>query len=406
MKTAVSLGLTRPSKELKRAAPVFCPAGNCTWPDFETLGICHKCSDLTDKVKTVERPERRVAYGLPSTTFSLPNGVTIQNTDGTFVFSEGYKPELSYWMTAFSTGQPRKTATMEGLKTLLWSTSIIAIDTEKLHTASRETPLRWPDIPLKASECGLYYCVKTVKASVDDNIVQERQVEATRFSMTRDSWKPMDWETGEPIDADSEEIKDYLSEIPPGVWVDGQLPDDLQFDLHTHFIDRSDVSFQDPTESEAVSYSISHISVLSISEYFMDTWELDFRGEVKGSRNLTRMFNGLAYLQSYTVDSLVYHPDMITMMWTNETGFKMEETFEALAISLTNEMRSYGMVMGADVPDDPDRAVAGVMQVPMPIYHASWGWIAFHSVVLLGTLLFCTGTIAWPTFDRQTVLPI
>lgn len=28
----------------------FCPTGNCTWPNFRSMGWCHKCEDVTDRV--------------------------------------------------------------------------------------------------------------------------------------------------------------------------------------------------------------------------------------------------------------------------------------------------------------------------------------------------------------------
>jgi len=30
----------------------FCPSGNCTWPAFQTLGICSHCTNLTDQIET------------------------------------------------------------------------------------------------------------------------------------------------------------------------------------------------------------------------------------------------------------------------------------------------------------------------------------------------------------------
>lgn len=409
MQSAVSIGFSQPSEEVIKNSPVFCPGGNCTWPDFETLGVCHKRENATDLIEKSDITVEPFLFPSPVTNFSLPNGISIENADGTYFFPGADRLDKpDYWMGTLNTGEPRKTVMMEELTTLIWSTSIIAIDTERMYAASEDNPLRWPEIPIQASECALYYCVKSIKASVNNNILHERQAPATRFSMTQDSWKP---------------IKDgryamELARMPHGVLVNNQLPDDLQFDPYTPRIGRSDVSFRDTAESEGVAYNVTQVSVFSLSEYLLDiwkladgmgaeTWALDDGEVTKGLRNLTRLSNGYARTNPKVPKYIVYEPEMTNLWWNNGTGFMAEKRFEALAISLTNQMRADRLSLRAETSDASDGAVFGVIQVPVTIYQTSWKWITFHSVVLIGTLLFCAGIMALPTVNRPTAaLPV
>lgn len=67
-----------------------------------------------------------------------------------------------YTMTSFGAGNSSKTVTMN-VDTLVWSTSFIYPDVDAVTAASSPVgdksphPLMWPDVPLQATECALYY---------------------------------------------------------------------------------------------------------------------------------------------------------------------------------------------------------------------------------------------------------
>jgi hypothetical protein len=35
-------------KDVRPSIPLSCPTGNCTWPPYETLGVCSRCEDISD----------------------------------------------------------------------------------------------------------------------------------------------------------------------------------------------------------------------------------------------------------------------------------------------------------------------------------------------------------------------
>lgn len=50
-----------------------CPSGNCTWPPFQSLGVCGSCEDLTPLIETIPIAPEYFPGGGPAN-FKLPNG--------------------------------------------------------------------------------------------------------------------------------------------------------------------------------------------------------------------------------------------------------------------------------------------------------------------------------------------
>lgn len=72
-------------------------------------------------------------------------------------------------MPSFGTGDPAKTNRMQEINTLIWSMSIIYFEAKRTDY----TRFAWPDMPLRAKECALYYCIKTIESKVDDNVIHD-----------------------------------------------------------------------------------------------------------------------------------------------------------------------------------------------------------------------------------------
>lgn len=272
MQTAISSALSRGIEDAKRMTTLACPVGNCTWPASETMGVCHKCHDITSELKKtnrfgqyghytkdVENPRNKsLTFGaLGWTAIALPNGhaIIFRNTTKD---REGITDSLpEYRMTSFSTGQRENTVRFTDVEALIWSTSVIARhDNANAPPSSREDEVS-PTEQLRAAECGIYYCVKTIQAEYESNIVREATSQATRFSLTPIAWKPYTTDT---------------SGIPSGFLNNGSIPGDLQFDEYTAALERAPLSFQNPSNSSEPIYSVSQNAVLSISKHLQDLW--------------------------------------------------------------------------------------------------------------------------------------
>jgi hypothetical protein len=216
MKAAILAGLSRAPEEVEQEVLVQCPTSNCTWDPFLTLGVCHRCNDVTAKLsRFVDGIDYAnladsigASVGLSSnvspdsirrvsiTAYSLPNGHFIANGNGCSLFNDSSACSAklegmgdssttlrTYTTTSFGTGNPNKTNTMTDIDTLIWSMSVIYPDVKRLNRSSL-----WPDVPLQAMECAIYYCVKNVTSSMEGNRLSESITEVNSVR-DPDSWQ-------------------------------------------------------------------------------------------------------------------------------------------------------------------------------------------------------------------------
>lgn len=189
MQAAILNGLSRSQTMVEQQVPIQCPSGICTWDRFQTLGVCHRCSDLSSDLKRVDgagkafealrEHEPQNDKNDNATAFFLPDGHLLVNINGCSVSDSADSehcrlspnaPESDVLkMTSFGTGSPEKTNRMQDLDTLIWSTSVIHFDGRG----------DWPDLlSLRAAECAVYCCIKTIDFKVEGNVIHENVTEA------------------------------------------------------------------------------------------------------------------------------------------------------------------------------------------------------------------------------------
>jgi hypothetical protein len=122
---------------------------------------------------------------VPYTTFSLPNSLHLNNANEweyytTFMIGkeEGrrghridYLMEGGTMMTNLRTVNETATISARNLATLIWSMSMIRVGPD-------DPTGTWPDLPLSAMECSLFYCVNSYKFEVSNGslIVATEQI--------------------------------------------------------------------------------------------------------------------------------------------------------------------------------------------------------------------------------------
>ncbi|KAF5525544.1 hypothetical protein CGCA056_v003449 [Colletotrichum aenigma] len=207
MEGVIMSGFYKSPEELQRETLFRCSSGNCTFEPFVTLGVCHRCTDLSvnltrmpgnyDELLNTIKPYHTantpgiIVNGstMYATGFSLPNGHYIASTEGCQPYHRQKYSSESYTTTSFGTGNPNKTVTMTDIDTLLWSMSIIYADIKALNASGAlkdldpwsEEPqppeVTWPNVSLKALECGLYYCAKRITSKVENGRLEETVAE-------------------------------------------------------------------------------------------------------------------------------------------------------------------------------------------------------------------------------------
>ncbi|KAM5351084.1 hypothetical protein ACJ41O_003807 [Fusarium nematophilum] len=415
MQAAILNGFSRSPWEIEQEALVQCPTSNCTWDRFDTLGVCHRCTNLTSQLKRVDDfgdtllTVKDLGYGrggiFPATAFALPNGHFIANVDGcppyNGIFSDclNKKPygiytwDDRYAMTSFGTGNPNKTNSMKDIDTLIWSMSVIHPDVEYLNDTSftpgaandtMDKRFYWPDIPMQAMECSLYYCIKHVDSAIQGNQLREHITEAQDWRRDLDSWER----------TDNDDMPQRNT--PPDDEVDS-----LEFNLWYSAAGYTDLRLERLGNNKtAEPMTVAAASVKSISHHMQDL----FRGNWTNTTEIRKAleeklgkgavgFNGMSRGPDQDELTMEASPPAIDGVWTWKST-NMTRKFYTLATSMTNEMRrNSNPRLPALSGQDEDRYQGSLSQygkvgTEEVLYDIQWPWMALHGFMLASVIVF------------------
>jgi hypothetical protein len=159
MKAAAYAGIVSPLDSTFNMTS-SCPSGNCTWPPFQTLGVCSSCTNLTDQITRVPIEPQHYDGGGPSN-FHLPNGfnlttketlesqgLTYMNVSTTaHMYSEAYSTVDDFTFNNLSIAYTERGSLM---------IDILVLRLRGLSNAGDDVTF--------AQECALQYCVKKISA--------------------------------------------------------------------------------------------------------------------------------------------------------------------------------------------------------------------------------------------------
>jgi hypothetical protein len=426
MEIAVLGILMRPMDTVQPGqSPSRCPSSQCEWDAFQTLGVCHRCNDITKDLTRVDNftdffdhveEMKPFGFGLwlgeDATAFLLPNGHFLPNFFGCFQYIKDKENPVcplhviaggtpTFLMTSHGTGNPNKTVSMRDIDTLIWSMSIIQIEefeegTPEViikdidHHIHGQTRVKgpwddWPDTPVRATECALYYCVKSMEPRVEAHVVNDGAKEVQGMKRLQSSWGVV----GGKNDSVAPE------NIP-------KHPDSLEFDNKTSFLTREPLALYSPDENPPRRmYNITSNGVFSISALFQDLLreEWDANGTTlklvreEYAPDAAVMFNGWAEMEGM-------RPQRLGGLWERPST-NVAARFENLAASMTNEFRNIDMLLnrpnyweGEYFSTTRGEVAEGRVGVQTTLYRIEWYWILLHGMILLGGVAFCTATWA------------
>ncbi|KAK2811932.1 hypothetical protein FQN50_001639 [Emmonsiellopsis sp. PD_5] len=375
MQTAMFTGLSHTREMIDQQVNLQCPTGNCTWPPFQTLGVCHRCSDLSSELNKIS--DFGTVFGSlypiysenmyrkqDGTAFVLPNGHFLVNINGCPVADtrpvcphRGLSPP-SLRMTSFGTGDPNKTNSMQDIDTLIWSMSVIHLDLAKIGNSSRPEYLyKWPDIPIRATECAIYYCVKTIKSKVEGNVIHEEVTEATDAKRDPNSWQ---------LSSDGE--RDFAN---------------LEWN-ESYFRSRYDLILNFPSNASKSVCKIGETAIWSISQFTRDLLSKNITGGDNTTAAISERLHNGSFNGAFENNRGI--PEAVGNIW-NPEKLDIPGTFATLATSMTNQIRGSNQ----EYPSDPP--VEGLKGVPTTYYKVKWGWTALPGAVLVGGMLFWYMTV-------------
>lgn len=249
-------------------------------------------------------------------------------------------------MTTLGTSNATETISAYDLDTLIWSMSMIRV-------SSDAPAVVWPDLPLTAMECTLFYCVNSYKFEVSNGnltVASEQIMDARR---AENSWKIDD--SAEKVLGESE-----LESIAFKYWLSE--------------FNRTDLMLVSPASGSR--FNISQQAIDSISSYYQSTFasrtcDFNISDSKKGS------LNGY-YLNATEIQ---YEADMMQGLFASQD---LNTTFTALAASMSNAIRT-----GADETfDGALQVVTGSKGDLTTFYRVVWPWISLHCFIVVTGVVF------------------
>jgi len=166
-----------------------CPTGNCTWPEFPTLGVCNACDNITSEIKQVRAPDATNTAWDDLGRFELDNGLWIGSDEP----GSSDSSSILVAVNNTNTGRIFDRPDLQGL--LTDNSTVIGEFTVLAYTEGTDYAPRG----IAASECAMWICVQSRHVAVSDG----RQTE----SITR-SWASFDQ------DPDLAEGYGYFVDLP------------------------------------------------------------------------------------------------------------------------------------------------------------------------------------------------
>ncbi|KAI1817265.1 hypothetical protein GGS20DRAFT_592171 [Poronia punctata] len=397
MQSAVLYGLNEPLDVVTQQSPFSCPTGNCTWPAYESLAVCALCHNVTRTLQRLHTqatlyssltdPENdSVSLVAGNTTvFRLPNGLQINNLDGWN--PDGHLPKGnlapspgSVLMTTYGTADASRTVSMQDIDTLIWSVSMLRVDPDPTTTTTKARRLdTWPNVPITATECAIFYCLKRYEPIARDGVFVERASPVENVTRLPDSWWPLDATDAEAL------TQRRLSS--------------LEFDNYFSAIDRSDLTLASPTSGN--TFNVSQAAVDSISSFFKKTLAGTLKTFNDTKYNTAGKLNGWYIKGPSGIEQ--YQPSWSQLLYYSKN---LVQDFTSLAASMSNALRR-----GADDEfKGKTREFKGRKEVVTVLYRVEWPWIIVHGLsVTVGTLFIALtiwrngGTQAWGSSSLATM---
>lgn len=369
-----------------------CPTSNCRWNKFLTAGVCSQCNDLTSQLVRHDNwaflshngstaKENVAAYFLPNGAFlaNLDGDITVDN-DGKSVTMKlnAVGSGQTAQMMGFATGDPNKTVSMRDMRTLIWSLTAVQLN-QTAFSGNNSFHYSWPNIPVIASECALYYCGIEISSNVTNNTLMETNRELN-LVRNPDSYRVLNTSRS--------------SSLPKN------LTDSLEFDPYTAAIYRTNLQIEDH-KNKSLTFNFSQEAVKSISSYFLSTFQT--------SQNLTRppdmddvsmtlqspnLPNGQSNIAFYDAAGL---PKKGEGIWSDGKANLLPQ-FATLSRSMTIAIRN-SMASWVGKPGDN----GGEIGDEVTVYTVRWGWITLHAILIVGSTTFFIATVRSSSEAKNTL---
>lgn len=346
--------------------PLSCPTSNCTWPVYETLGVCSECRDASSLLEyaclhtQIDWSANQTGPNEPS---SYPNGTVcgyfLNVTSSDPVLMSGYVVDNSSGTRPMGEMLLARSIPLTELltKTPLYGGSINfkhvrnpIIDTIIVSSADPSANNPWAKAPI-AHECVLAWCVKTVESSY---IIGEYSENVTStFWNTTDG--PLPWKSSQfEVDGETYTETTYTQDI-------ALTPPPSSRNQSSNLVFNNTYQMSNRTASNAI---------LVFDDYFPSSYSTLAPGEDPMLR-----YKNFAAGPSFR--KVFFNP----MLAPNNITHHFERLATALTNAVRSDVKSKNMLQGDAYNMENYVAVR-------------WEWLTLPLGLLFSALIFLAATIA------------
>lgn len=325
MQSAILEGLSQPDAWISQQTQHSCPSGNCTWDAFPSLAICSACNDVTNQVE-------KIHHGIPKGSVGQsPEG---EQSDPTFMYVllNGLGGNYEVLMAGLGSVDRNESVSFTSFDTLIWSMTLV-------NVTKKEKPTGDFIVSVSAMECGLWYCVNSYQAAVENGKFTEI-IRPAPSKKNPDSWLPITNNGNASVIAPSPLVYDIPSteSLLNGTAFDGyqspthrgplDVPEAIELD------ERTDLQLGD-------GFNVSQAAILTIATLLSETLATPGIKSDFWDSNLIKFNAAMAkprdHFGNCTSDGpSLYFPSAMENLYYSQN---LEATFSSLAKSLTNHIR-------------------------------------------------------------------
>lgn len=341
---------------------------NRRYPRYSTLGICHKCADISSSVEKVcdsTIAEDDGGVFSPQCKWSLPTGQWLHN----YADSEAYfrmmnssiaDISINYAMvnsTTQSIALPHISGTFTNVTFLINATSDPECTTSSGNNCGNPVGVPTMELNTIAAECSLFPCTRTYTASIVNGSLAETEVQRT---LSTTDWLKYD--------------------RPGGEWRQGPDVRDIEIspDDNCTWYGPSYTSRNRGPFSTSCHFRASAVFIMSLGDFFWSFWN----GTVAGRH----------WQDSSSTN------DVLDAFWSGGlTNFThIDNVLGSIADSMTSVIRRTGRIYERNLVD-ADMGGQGTVSAYLVkdgmCVEVRWGWIAVPAAVVAATAVLLLWTI-------------
>jgi len=285
------------------------------------------------------------------TWYLLPHGLNINNPND-YTVANGSKERIT--MTGQANWNAGYTIKFKNSSTLLATMSLLWADLDE----NDEYP-HWPNANIKATECGLYLCVKEFQTNMTNGTISETSKE---ISSSRDP-------------------SSYLRKK------DGPQDTDFYHDLLDNPLDveRTDLEIKMPDGSHE-PFRMNQAGVCGLIYYIAKAFDdgtlwLTKSNETSKTIYKVQILKGINGMARLMPDKqMQFMPEIMQIFWDNRKGDGLSTLFANIAASLTNNIRM--------TSDNQSSRLSGEEGKPTVVFNIRWVWIIPTVVSIILAIIF------------------